>query len=145
MINERLDKLEKKYSVVNKTTVVDLLNNLQLEEMANSGLVRIGSHTCHHKRLLDNLTKDEIDLEIKKSKEILQSNLDVPVNLFCYPNGDYSEYALAVVRENYLGACSTTRGWNTPESNRLLLKRIGLHEDVSSTQRQFLAKISGLI
>jgi peptidoglycan/xylan/chitin deacetylase (PgdA/CDA1 family) len=144
-INEGIDKIENKFPDAIKSIVVDLLDSYQLDEMVKSGLVRIGSHTCHHKRLLDNLNKNEIDIEIKKSKEDLHSILDIPINLFCYPNGDYSDYALSLVKKYYTGACSTTRGWNIPKSDLMLLKRIGLHEDVSSSKRQFLAKISGFI
>ena len=123
---------------------VDLMSQHHLQEMIESGFVKVGSHTCHHKRLLDGLDKNEIDDEIINSQKDLQGQLNADISLFCYPNGDYSQYSLDVVNENYSAACSTMNGWNTPGANMLLLKRIGVHEDISSDKHKFLTRLSGL-
>lgn len=144
-LNENIDKIESSFQSYFDTDIVDLMDKNHLEEMVQSGLVRIGSHTCHHKRLLDNLNKNEIDTEVRESKEILHEMLGLPVELFCYPNGDYTEYSLSVVKRNYAAACSTMKGWNTSRSDLMLLKRIGVHEDISSNKHKFLARLSGLL
>jgi peptidoglycan/xylan/chitin deacetylase (PgdA/CDA1 family) len=59
----------------------------QIQELADSGM-EIGSHTHQHIILA---CQDEatIRYEMKTSKELIESNLEKPCNLFCYPNGKY--------------------------------------------------------
>ncbi len=144
-LNSYIDRMESRLDESVISNNVDLMSRHHLQEMTESGLVRVGSHTCHHKRLLDGLDKNEIDDEIISSKEVLQAMLNMEIDLFCYPNGDYNQYSLDVVNENYSAACSTMSGWNTPRTNMLLLKRIGVHEDISSNKYKFLARLSGLL
>ena len=143
-LNKYIDELESVFGGQVGSEAVDLMSQGQLEEMVQSGLVRVGSHTCHHKRLLDDLSKNEVDIEVRQSKNDLQAMLNTLIELFCYPNGNYTDYSLSVVKNNYAAACSTIKGWNTPRSDVMLLKRIGLHEDVSFNKHKFLAKISGI-
>ncbi len=144
-LNSYIDRMESRLDESVISNNVDLMSRHHLQEMIESGLVRVGSHSCHHKRLLDGLDKNEIDDEIISSKEVLQAMLNMEIDLFCYPNGDYNQYSLDVVNENYSAACSTMSGWNTPRTNMLLLKRIGVHEDISSNKHKFLARLSGLL
>ncbi len=144
-LNSFLDAMEAQFEDHLISDSVDLMSQHHLQEMIESGLVRIGSHTCHHKRLFDGVDEKEIDDEIINSKINLQKDLNTDIDLFCYPNGDYSQYSLDVVDKNYSAACSTMSGWNTPQADMLLLKRIGVHEDISSNKHKFLARLSGLI
>ena len=143
-LNSFLDNMESRLDGHLISDGVDLMSQHHLQEMIESGFVKVGSHTCHHKRLLDGLDKNEIDDEIINSQKDLQGQLNADISLFCYPNGDYSQYSLDVVNENYSAACSTMNGWNTPSANMLLLKRIGVHEDISFDKHKFLARLSGL-
>ena len=143
-LNSSLDCMESRFDGHMISDSVDLMSRHHLQEMTESGFVRVGSHTCHHKRLLDGLDKNEIDDEIVNSKKVLQEELNTNIDLFCYPNGDYSQYSLEVVNENYSAACSTMNGWNTSRSDTLLLKRIGVHEDICSNKHKFLARLAGL-
>ena len=143
-LNSFLDRMETRLDGHLISDSVDLMSQHHLQEMIESGFVKVGSHTCHHKRLLDGLDKNEIDDEIINSKKVLQEKLNMDIDLFCYPNGNYSKYSLDVVNENYSAACSTMNGWNTPRTNILLLKRIGVHEDISFNKHKFLARLSGL-
>jgi len=50
--------------------------------------------------------------------------------------------AVDLVRRCYSAAVTTQRAWNTGTSNRHLLSRVGVHEDVSCTPRGFLTRLA---
>jgi len=122
----------------------DLMDWEEIREMAGSGLVRFGSHTRRHTRLRVDVSVDSLRDEIAGSQQLLAENLGAPPRTFCYPNGDHSPEAVAMVRERYLGAVTTQRGWNSPASDRWLLQRVGVHEDVSKTANQFVSRLAGI-
>jgi peptidoglycan/xylan/chitin deacetylase (PgdA/CDA1 family) len=144
-INSFLDRLQSKYPDYMAAEATDLLDEKQVTEMVGSGLIRVGSHTCQHKRLLDSLNDEEITHEVSSSKKELMTRFNSPVEIFCYPNGDFNDFSIDLVQKNYIAACSTYKGWNNVLSDKYLLKRIGVHEDISNTKRKFAARLSGLI
>ncbi len=118
----------------------------QLREMQQSGLVDIGSHTCTHRRLTDALSPAELEYEIIHSKDVLERRLQSSVDLFCFPNGDYNDLALSLVKQHYRASVTTQRGINrTDNLNIHELTRIGLHDEVSSSRRLFRARLSGWV
>jgi peptidoglycan/xylan/chitin deacetylase (PgdA/CDA1 family) len=120
-----------------------LMNQAEISELANSGCVSIGSHTCTHQRLDKGLNTKAIEEEVVSSREKLERMLERPVPLFCFPNGDYNDEALARVKATYQGAVTTQKGVNKAnEGNWHELKRIALHEDGSNTRQKFLAKLA---
>lgn len=121
----------------------DLLNWDEVHEMADSGLIRFGSHTRHHTRLLHHLSSRVMTDEIVGSRSFIEKRLKQPVELFCYPNGDKTPDAYTLVKATYSGAVSTTRGWHRPLTDDYWIPRIGVHEDVSRTPLAFLARVSG--
>ncbi len=62
----------------------------QIIEMSNNPNVTIGSHTVNHLGL-NYLTSKEIEYEVAKSKEILESKIKRKVEHFSYPYGSKSE------------------------------------------------------
>ena len=113
----------------------------EVGEMYQSGLVRFGSHTESH-RILTTLSDDEVALELLRSKERLVAAgvVDPDFIPFAYPNGNYTDRIAAMVREaGYRLAVTTEKGWNrvkpVPDSYRL--KRIGVHQDIASTDAMF--------
>jgi peptidoglycan/xylan/chitin deacetylase (PgdA/CDA1 family) len=58
----------------------------QVEEMRNSGLVAVGSHSRTH-RTFDRLTRDEALEECASSRALLEHRLGGPVATFAYPGG----------------------------------------------------------
>lgn len=123
-----------------------LMNWDELKSMEASGLVKIASHTCNHKRLNAQLSNTELMHEIVSSKEILLGRIPTAADIFCFPNGDYNSEALNLVSDNYRAAVTTSRGivdaYCTPLHQ---LSRIGLHQQISCTPKQLGARLSGWI
>lgn len=123
-----------------------LMNWDELRAMVNSGWVKVGSHTCNHKRLNHHLPTADILHEIVDSKTLLAQQLPESVDIFCFPNGDYNTVALDAVSKTYSAAVTTQRGivngHSTPSHQ---LCRIGLHENVSHTARLLGARLSGWV
>ena len=68
----------------------EFLNMEQLSEMSQYG-IEIASHTCNHKNLVK-LSSEEIDSEMKESKQKLELVINSPVNSFSYPNGQRGSF-----------------------------------------------------
>ncbi len=140
---EKLEFLERRLPAAPGTR--DLMNEEEILAMQRTGLVRFGSHSINHTRLIDGLDDVVLADEVRRSREMLESLLEQPVPLFCYPNGEYSERALQVVRAAYDAAVTTRRGWNGPDSDAWLLARLPIHEDITADRESFLARVSGLV
>ena len=121
----------------------DLLDWEEVRQMADSGLVRFGSHTRRHTRLRDDVAPELIEDEVSGSRRILERRLGRMVPLFCYPNGDSSPRGYAAVAAAYEGAVSTQRGWNASGFDPYAVRRIGVHGDVSGNPAALLARSSG--
>jgi peptidoglycan/xylan/chitin deacetylase (PgdA/CDA1 family) len=122
----------------------DLMSWEQARAMGADDLIRFGSHTRRHTRLLPQLPEQEARDEILGSIDVISDHLSRKPRTFCYPNGDMSAVAVAAVREGYLGAVTTRRGWNRVASDNALLKRVGVHEDVSAQPSAFISRLGGL-
>jgi len=124
----------------------DLMDWQQMREMRASGLVEIGSHTCTHSRLTRLTSQAELQHEIVESKHILESRLGSPIDLFCFPDGDYNAQALSLVREHYRASVTTRRGINSAAQVDLhQLRRIAMHDEMTSTRTRLRARLSGWI
>jgi len=116
----------------------------EIRAVTKGGLVRIGSHTRRHTRLSQRLSQAEIDDEIDGSALVIEQQLGTRPATFCYPNGDHSPLAVESVRKRYAAAVTTQRGWNSPVSDFHLLQRVGVHDDVSNSRTQLLARLGGI-
>lgn len=70
----------------------------EIKEMADSKLVEIASHSYNHVNLIH--SKD-LDLEIIKSKEILEEKLKTEISTFVYPMGKFNEKIHKKVKLHY--------------------------------------------
>jgi peptidoglycan/xylan/chitin deacetylase (PgdA/CDA1 family) len=120
----------------------DFLTWEQVCGMHQSGLIRFGSHTVNHLRLLGGHDSTRIVEELSRSKSEIAVHTGTEPALFCYPNGEYSESIVELVRERYRGACTTDPGWVGRDDDPCRLKRICLSEGGSSEAHTFLARLS---
>ena len=70
----------------------------QIREISGHG-VEIGSHSLNHRRL-QGVPRAELLLETRRSRELLEDLLDLPVTGFCYPYGAMDAQAAAAVRDS---------------------------------------------
>lgn len=122
----------------------DLMSWDEIREMQASGLIRFGSHTRRHTRLPGVTSAESLQDEILGSRQIIEQQLGVRPRTFCYPNGDVSAAAEVLVRSAYHGAVTTRSGWHVAGEDRFLMRRVGLHESISSRSALY-ARISGWI
>lgn len=141
-LNQQLDETESALHLP-QLSAPSLASWEQLREMQDTGLIDIGSHTCHHFRLTEQLPTDILEQEIVESRHLLEQQLERPVSLFCYPNGDTSPLALRLVNQHYAAAVTTQRGINAASTPLHELLRIGVHEQITDTRTKFKARLSG--
>jgi len=138
------DAIEKIYELLNISVPEEraVLNRNEIKEMSNNG-ISFGSHTCNHK-ILTGIPLSEVREELKKSMSLLTAqNLNfVPV--FCYPNGSYNQEIQNIVREcGYEAAVTTRFGFESEKPDDYFgIKRIGVHNDISSTLPLFSFHLS---
>lgn len=92
---ERLKYIDKiKHKVLPKREAMTME---ELQEIAESPYVTIGSHTVTHP-ILNNCTDAEAKFEINESKNILETYLSKNIKYFSYPNGDFSNREIEYVK-----------------------------------------------
>lgn len=85
--------------------------------------VSFGSHTITHP-FLTSLKQEEMESEVRNSKSRLEERLQLPVDFFCYPYGDYDDRAaVAVEKAGYMGAVTTDRGLVHRDDNPYKIRR----------------------
>ncbi len=110
----------------------------QAREMDENG-VKIESHTVTHP-ILTNISANELDFELQTSKKRLEEVLNRRVEHFCYPNGSLNKTVeKAVEKAGYKSATTTEYGFNNPQTEKFLLKRI----DAQSSIENFAQSTSG--
>ncbi len=142
-IHARLDRIEQQLKLPRPVSRPSLLDWDQVAEMIESGLIDVGSHTCHHVRMSEQTPIEVMEDEILTSKYQIERQTGQVVAAFCYPNGDYSPQALELVKRHYKSAITTKPGWNTADSDNYLLFRFGIHQGNANDSTAFLARISG--
>jgi len=146
-IEDVLDGLAEIWHVAIDGSGRDFLNWSEVCEMLNSRLISFGSHTVTH-QILTTLNDTAIKRELVNSREkLLQKQVvDSAFISFCYPNGNYSDEIVRMVQDaGYNLAVTTQKGWNHQRSNPFTLRRIGIHQDMSSTIPLFACRIAGFI
>ncbi|MFM7272760.1 MAG: polysaccharide deacetylase family protein [Gammaproteobacteria bacterium] len=123
----------------------DMLDWDEIRQMMASGLIDIGSHTCSHLRLRHDIPPERIRQEVIDSRAQIALETGSAVDLFCYPNGDYTPATAALVASAYRGAVTTQSGINDASSPLCELRRIGMHEHMSSSRSAFRARLSGWV
>ncbi len=118
----------------------------EVREMEQSGYVSFGAHTLHHP-ILGYLTDPaEVQREVEECRLMLEQQLGHPVRAFAYPVGQLQHIGNnvihAVQQAGYDWALTTIYGFNTPQSDPHLLRRIEV--DVSQHWLVIAAEVAGL-
>lgn len=116
------------------------INWKEVKEMENEGIL-FGSHGANHFILTDidsNCKKNEI----VESFKFLEKKLNNFSAFFCYPNGEWDNECINIVKSiGYKGAVTTKLGILGKRQNVFLLNRIGMHNDISNKRGLFWFRI----
>jgi peptidoglycan/xylan/chitin deacetylase (PgdA/CDA1 family) len=100
----------------------ELLSWSEIRELNDHGF-EFGSHTRTHKDLTG-LKPDEVESEIRGSKEVLSNALGRETETFAYPFGRSNAFSRRIAKESFIASCSTDLGKVSPQSDLSMLKRI---------------------
>jgi len=143
-----LDELRGIVGEVTSTKQRVFLNWDEVRSLKETGLITFGSHTADH-NILTTIQPREVRCELDLSREKLIAERAVSPDeplFFCYPNGNATHEIAAMVKSaNYAAAVTTRKGWNERSENCFLLKRVGLHQDMSSTKAMFACRLAEYI
>ena len=133
-IEDLLDACENKAGISQGSQNRTFMNWDEVRELFGTGLISFGSHTVNH-AILTTLPTDDVQAELTLSRQKLLAEKVVKDNIsFCYPNGNYTKKISQLVEQaGYSSAVSCNPGWNEPGTGVFNLKRISLHQDISST------------
>lgn len=104
-------------------------------------LIQFGSHTVNH-CILTVVPERMARFEIEESKRIIETELGRPVQHFCYPNGNFNDSIVFLVRKvAYQTACTTVQGKNVGEFDPYRLQRMwGLDGTADSAFQTMLSE-----
>jgi peptidoglycan/xylan/chitin deacetylase (PgdA/CDA1 family) len=122
------------------TTRRSFMNNLEITKMIKEG-VTIGSHGMSHE-ILTTLSTGEIERELSESRDYLRRTFSIEADAFSYPNGNYNESIIDMVKQNgYRVAFGTQNGYVRLGDDPYSLHRINIHGDMTGTIPLFVARL----
>jgi len=99
----------------------------QLREMSGAG-ISIHSHTVSHKPLAQ-LSKAEIEYELKTSKKTIEDALGTQVNFLSLPHGVYNKQVFeSAQKAGYIAVCISEPGYSHEYKNLPVMKRINISD-----------------
>ena len=111
-----------------------------VNELTKSNIT-IGAHTVSHPYLQQISPQDSLR-EIQMSKLTIENNINLPVDIFCYPSGDYGQRELTYLKQTgYIAALTVSPGVNRQSTNLLELKRTEITN--KDDLKYFKRKMSG--
>lgn len=118
------------------------LNREEIQAMAESGLIRFGSHTHRHE-ILTQMSLAEAENSLGQSVEILK-NLPGYANYFCFPNGGFGPEHVPVCRRlGFDGAVLTCPGFWEDGTASFGIPRFGIGRGTDTVT--FAATVSGVL
>ena len=140
---ERLHIMKAKYRFLQEKEFQDERQALNLQELeAMKYNVEFGLHTCFHP-ILTQCTSEEKRMEIINCKTKLEAILGKPMFAFAYPNGDYDDECIAILKECGIKIARTTdAGWNNKNSNPYKLRITSISDNGSITK--LVAELTGI-
>lgn len=131
--------LIKKYNVkVTLNIIYDYINGenyltpAQIQEMLDSGLVAIESHTLTHQELTY-LSEEEKRRQILESKHNLEKDYSIKLSTICYPVGMYDKSVINIAKEEYQYGLAMTGGtyYSDVHTNLYAIPRIYANRSMS--------------
>lgn len=112
------------------------------QEMQESGLIDIESHTLSHAQLDQLGSLDELNTQLKNSKLAIDWHLKKDVRFIAYPCGAFNqEIEESTLAAGYKGAFTVHYGLAEPTQNRLQLDRIPVFGSNSHTMLRFKLRL----
>ena len=112
------------YIIYNFLDQENYLYKWQVDEIIETKLVEIGSHTLNH-MYLKGTNQGMVTDEIVTSKSEIEKTFNIKVNSFAYPYGAYNDFAAQQVETSkYTNAVTTDLGIIANKDNLFELKRI---------------------
>ena len=124
-----------------KSFALGPLSTKELFELSESRLITIGAHShCHN--ILTQLSGEEVRESVKTSKELLEKWTGRSMRYFSYPNGNYNDTVVDIVKDLGFKCSFTTvsRPWSK-EDPVFTIPRIGVGRYDSI--ENFKIKVSG--
>jgi peptidoglycan/xylan/chitin deacetylase (PgdA/CDA1 family) len=128
--SQRSEKLIKDYDFYYEKEFSDNRQALSLDEIQKmKEMVDFGTHSSFH-TILTKCNSREKEFEINGSIERVEELLGIPVTAFAYPNGDYDEETIKMLKPgNIKVARSMDAGWNNRNTDPYRLKAIALSDN----------------
>lgn len=114
-------------------TSLNILNEKQIREMYNSGLFDFEPHTHNHRRLTE-ISIDEAENEISRSKRIIEDMLDKKCVSFAYPYGAFNKEIAEMTKDHFRAILGVRKGRVDLSSDLFELKRNSVDSAVGQTQ-----------
>lgn len=133
--NQRLRYLKNKYEYSLEKEFPENRQVLNLEEIRKMmNYVDFGSHSSFHSILTICNPAEKSD-EIEGSLARLEELLGMPLASFAYPNGDYDNETIELLKKCKMKVARTTdAGWNNRKSDPYRLKVTGVSDNASVTK-----------
>jgi peptidoglycan/xylan/chitin deacetylase (PgdA/CDA1 family) len=110
----------------------------EIKSAVKQGRIDIGSHTVDHWRI-DSLSEDEILFQLINSKEEIEARLSTECHYFCYPNGDYNQLSLDLLKQtHYWAAFTTDVGLCKSKDDLMTLKRFNFPANKTKSEILYL-------
>lgn len=105
-------------------TSFPFLNVAELREMMKYG-ISVGSHSFYHNNLASIRDENDLRIEIRDSKKLIEDLVGGEIRHFCYPLGAYDTRVVEMVENaGYASACSTNFGRKNRKGDLFTLKRV---------------------
>jgi len=131
-IMEQIYNLSGRRNTEKNSSMHSLMSWPQAKEMAEAGF-EMGAHSIYH-HVLTCMDRKEIATELRESKKVIEQNTGIDVKSFSYPNGEYNQEIMDLVRTcGYSCALSVDYGLNNPGIDVYSLKRMAITDNYSDT------------
>jgi len=100
----------------------------ELKRLNKHSLITIGSHTYHHPITL-NCSNEELDFEYRESKKTLEKWLETEICSFSYPNGDFDQRDIILLKECGYKMAFTTNPNLSIAADAFQIPRVSINSD----------------